>query len=243
MECDAAWLRVASPAGVSWTANHLSIRPSFSDGDSHTSISMSTSDLERWGRTNDLVESYLHEANASSLRFMMEKGYARSGRAMRFVSAARSAPDLAFKIANYCSALESLFTTESTELAHKVSERTAFFLRPLGYSSRSVFGNIKKAYSVRSKLVHGDTLKPGQIEELPDLGQQCDEYLRVILTEIFESESLRKIFDGHGESIENYFINLLFGSPVDSLMQGAEPSRWTKGLAKPSTKVVWSRSF
>jgi len=82
---------------------------------------MSLNELKEWGHTNDRVEGYLSEASSTSLRFMMEKGYTRSGRAMQFVVAARRAPDLAFKVANYCSAFETLFTTESTELAHKLA--------------------------------------------------------------------------------------------------------------------------
>ena len=51
---------------------------------------------------------------------MMDKGYTHSGRAMRFIAAARAAPDLAFKISHYCSALETLFTTDPIEVGHKL---------------------------------------------------------------------------------------------------------------------------
>jgi hypothetical protein len=61
---------------------------------------------------------------------------------------------------------------------------------------------------VRSKLVHGDTLKPNQIAELPRLSAECDVYLRTILREIFISEHLKKIFDSHNEAIEDYFFSI-----------------------------------
>jgi hypothetical protein len=128
------------------------------------------------------------------------------------VSAARKAPDLAFKIANYCSALETLFTTESTELAHKLAERVAFFLGERGHNRLAVFAAGKNAYSIRSKLVHGDTLKPNQIDELPRQSMKCDEFLRVILKEIFNSEDLKKVFDAHNQAIEDYFGRLIFGT-------------------------------
>jgi hypothetical protein len=147
---------------------------------------------------------------------MMEKGYARSGRAMQFVVAARRAQDLAFKIANYCSALETLFTTESTELAHKLSERVAFFMGERGHNRREVFATIKSAYNVRSKLVHGDTLKQNQIEDLPALSTKCDITLRTILREIFRSEELKNIFDAHNDAVEDYFTRLILGPPTAS---------------------------
>jgi hypothetical protein len=211
MECDAAFLRVEMDSGVSWTKNFLAIRPSFSDGYTDKNIGMSAKDLQEWGRTTDLVEGYLSEASSSPLRFMMEKGYARSGRAMQFVVAARRAQDIAFKIAHYCGALETLFTTESTELAHKLAERVAFFLGERGHNRRTVFAKVKSAYGIRSKLVHGDTLKPNQIEELPALSAECDVFLRAILREIFNSEDLKKTFDSHNGAVEDYFSRLILG--------------------------------
>jgi hypothetical protein len=213
MTCDAAFLRSETASEVSWSSNFLAPRPSFSVGYSimEKDIRMTVQNLKEWSRIDDLVNGYLCERKSLSSRFMMEKGYSRSGRALRFVAAARRAPDLAFKIANYCSALETLFTTESTELAHKLSERVAFFLGERGYNRRAVFTTIKSAYGVRSKLVHGDTLKPIQTEGLPLLSSQCDVYLREILREIFSSEKLKNLFDSHNEEIEEYFAGLILG--------------------------------
>ena len=212
MTCESVFLRVELASGVSWSSNFLAIRTSFADGFANRDIEMSLTELKEWGQTIDLVEGYLYEKDSSSLRFMMEKGYTRSGRAMRFVAAARRTQDIAFKIANYCSALETLFTTESTELAHKLAERVAFFLGERRHVRRKIFATIKSAYGVRSKLVHGDTLKPSQIDGLPSLSAQCDIYLRTIVREIFSSEDLKGIFDTHqNEVLENYFANLILG--------------------------------
>lgn len=213
MQCDAAFLRAEIVDGVSWTKNYLAAPSSFSDGYAYIDkdIEMSIDELKRWAQANDLVEGYLLEARSSPTRFMMEKGYARSGRAMQFVVAARRAQDLAFKIANYCSAFETLFTTDSTELAYKLAERVAFFLEERGHNRRDVFATIKQAYNVRSKLVHGDTLKRNQIDELPRLSVECDSALRKILWEIFNSDDLKKTFDTHSDAIEDYFTSLILG--------------------------------
>lgn len=212
MRCEGAHLTHRPGSGpVAWTSNFLHTRPSLADGTVDHTITMSVDELRTWSQKNARVESYLHDADSGRFRFMMEKGFARSGRAMRFVKAARSAPDVAFKIAHYCSALETLLTIDNAELAHKLSERTAFFLGCRGYDRLTVFRTVKKAYGVRSKLVHGDTLQPRQIEELPSIAVDLDGYLRTILNAVFESDSLQQIFDSPGDGIEDYFAKLLFG--------------------------------
>ena len=215
MRCEGAYLTHRPVGGrATWTSNFLPTRPSLADGTVDHTITMSADELKAWSQKNAHVESYLHDADSGRFRFMMQKGFARSGRAMRFVKAARSAPDLAFKIAHYCGALETLLTTENAELAHKLSERSALLLGRRGYDRLTVFRTVKKAYGVRSKLVHGDTLQARQVEELPSIAVRLDEYLRTILNAIFESDSLQRVFDSPGEAIEEYFTELLFGDPM-----------------------------
>lgn len=212
MRCEGAYLtfRTAS-GGPVWTNNSLASSPTFADGTSHRTVEMSVPDLTLWRETNHSVETYLHEKASSSLQFMMQKDYARSGRAMEFVNTARTARNIAIKIANYCSALETLFTTDSIELSHKLAERVAFFLDSRGENRATVFRSIKKLYGIRSKVVHGDVLQPRQIEELPLLSVQCDNYLRAILKAIFESDELKEVFDSRRETVEEYFTELILG--------------------------------
>jgi len=221
MECDAAFLRVDTPLGTSWTRNFLAMRPSFADGRVGSALEMSISELNGWAQKSDLVESYLHDTDSSSLRFMLEKGYTRSGRAMQYVDAARRTASLPFKIAHYCSAFETLFTTDAAELAHKLSERVAFFLGERGHDRLAVYGTIKNAYAIRSKLVHGDTLKAKQIEELSSLSVQCDNYLRVILNCVFTTDSLKGVFDLGTDALDEYFARLIFGV---STADGTDPA-------------------
>ncbi|MEO6828235.1 MAG: hypothetical protein ABI164_00380, partial [Acidobacteriaceae bacterium] len=79
-----------------------------------------------------------------------------------------------------------------------------------------VFATIKSAYNVRSKLVHGDTLKQNQVDELLALSTECDGALRRILWEIFNSDDLKKIFDAHNDAVEDYFARLIFGSSASA---------------------------
>ena len=211
MRCEIAYLTVGNhPGGALWTSNFLASRPTMADGSQAVAATMTKDDLIRWEAVNHQVESYLYNSKSSSFRFMMEKGYARSGRAMRFVEAARHAPDLSFKIAHYCSALETLFTTESTEVAHKLAERVSFFLGRDSSDRIEIFRAVKAAYNVRSKLVHGGVLQGKQIDELPILSERCDLFCRNVLNAIFNSKELQEIIDSKQGEIEAYFLDLIF---------------------------------
>lgn len=140
---------------------------------------------------------------------MQEKGYSRIGRALIFIIIGRQALNLSVKISNYCSALESIFTTDSNEISHKLSERIAFFLSQYDHVKMDVYKTIKKAYSIRSKLVHGDTLNNKLIGDLPDICFQCDEYLRKIVMAILEDKRLLEIFESNNQNVENYFNTLI----------------------------------
>jgi hypothetical protein len=213
MECDAAFLQFNYNESLSQLfSNYLAVRPAFADGTYSKEIEMSIDELKAWGSKNDQIESYLHTKQSLSISFMMEKGFSRTGRALQFVTAARNSPNLAFRITHYCSAFETLFTTDSAELAHKLSERVAFFLGNQGHSKEKVFSDLKKAYTIRSKLTHGDTLNAKQIEELPLISKTCDRYLREIINTLFSQEQLLRVFDSHNEGVETYFHKLIFST-------------------------------
>ena len=80
---------------------------------------------------------------------------ARYTRAVYFIQAARASSDIGVKIANYSTALEALFSTDAQELSHKLAERVACFLESAPSLRKQVFQDVKKAYGIRSKVVHG----------------------------------------------------------------------------------------
>ncbi len=211
LRCETAYLTIQDhPGGPFWTSNFLSSRPTLADGSIAAITTMTKDDLVQWESVNHRVESYRHDTESSPFRFMMEKGYTRSGRALQFVTAARHASDLAFKVAHYCSALETLFTTESTEITHKLAERVSFFLGKDGSERIKIFHTVKAAYSIRSKLVHGGGLRGNQIDNLPLLSKTCDSFCRQVLTAIFDSKQLQEVFDSRQDGIEAYFLDLIF---------------------------------
>lgn len=172
-------------------------------------LTLNKHDLERLIEYHNKIETYLHEKSSSSNSFMMEKNYSRIGRSLIFVKQAREAKNIAYKIANYCSAFETIFSTDNSELTYKLSERVAFFLKD-ELSISDTFKKMKSAYAVRSKLTHGDVLSNSQIENIFDISKETDEILRLSLNKIIQNDDLLNIFDSKNENVEKYFEKLIF---------------------------------
>lgn len=135
----------------------------------------------------------------------------RLSRAMRFLQQARSSDDIGLKIANYCSFFEATLSTTSSELSHQLSERVAFFLRSSPDERLALFRCIKKAYNVRSKIVHGDILPQVTIDALVGISGNCDEAARQVTKKIIVNKELEKVFDATNDVLDSYMLNLIFG--------------------------------
>jgi hypothetical protein len=207
--CDSAFMIVERRPGLwEYSSNFLAQRPFLANGTT-AAIEFTLEQLTNWRNLHDKVETNLFKIGTTDLRLFLEKGYARSGRALQFLESARSSPNLAFRIAHSCSALEALFSTDSAELSHKLSERVAFFLGELGHSRIEVFRNIKAAYGIRSKLTHGDTLNKKAVDELPHVAAICDQYLRAIFGALFGDSWLVRHIDVAPDLIDRSFESLL----------------------------------
>ena len=112
--------------------------------------------------------------------------------------------DLPHKVANYCTSFEALVSTSSAELAHQVSERVAILIGNDSNDSLEIYSNLKRAYTTRSKLVHGDRLTATRDQFLKE-SLNCDGYLRrlilLLLTRIHRKEVAEPTGQGmRGES-------------------------------------------
>jgi Apea-like HEPN len=116
--------------------------------------------------------------------FLVPEDFNRLSLVFYFVQAARGSSDLGRKIAQYVTCFEALFCTDSSEMTHKLAERVAFFLGENGAERTSIFKNIKAAYTVRSKVVHGDKIDKKRANQAPDLSRTCDELLRKSLAKV-----------------------------------------------------------
>ena len=170
----------------------------------------SEKDLNQLIKIHDQVETYLSNKDSLSIRFMLEKNFSRIGRALLFVKQGRESRNIAYKLSHYCSALETIFTTDNMEISHKLAERTAFFLSDKLPKS-DVFSTIKKAYTVRSKLTHGASLDSKQINSLFDISNDTDSILRESFSKILNNKQLTDLFDSNNQKIDKYFLELIMG--------------------------------
>jgi len=140
-----------------------------------------------------------------------EKGVTRWEKALYFINNARKNINLALRIAEYCTALECLFSSDNAELSHKLSERVAFFIGTSPQERSETYRMVKEAYAIRSKVYHGDFISDQNKIRLPSISTWLDDCLRKIILKVFSAESIHSIFSGKKECFEEYFTALQFG--------------------------------
>jgi Apea-like HEPN len=132
----------------------------------------------------------------------------RIERFIYFLQSARTQSFLPNRISSYCTALETLFSTDNQEISHKMSERIARIIGEDFPSREKVFKFMKTAYSVRSSYVHGDKLhkKYRDIEEQSKISSELDEYVRQLYNFITSDDEIVPIYlrDNQDELIQ-YF--------------------------------------
>jgi hypothetical protein len=126
-----------------------------------------------------------------------------------FLNLARDCSDLSVKVAHYATCLEILFSTDSSEISHKLAERVALFLGHTFEERKQLFNRIKSLYSVRSKVVHGDVFTKASVRKLREISLDADDLLRQLLRLILDSDALCALFEGSKEAREEYFIDLV----------------------------------
>lgn len=155
-----------------------------------------------------------------------QKSINRLDRAMRFLTQARSSDDVGQRIANFCSYFECLLSTSANELSHQLSERAAFFLADTPTDRLKVFREMKRAYGVRSKIVHGDILSASAVDALVETSRNCDDAARALLLKIIaDTEIVQLLNEGSNEALDRYMLDLIFGittaAPISSSTNSA----------------------
>jgi hypothetical protein len=92
------------------------------------------------------------------------------------------------EITSAITALEALFLTGGQELTHRLAQRVSVFLRVLGSQTDagSTYGNVAKGYKIRSKFIHGDSLKPSDRPQADSLARVLLEYARECVLAFFQ---------------------------------------------------------
>jgi len=213
MTCDAAYCRMETTDGhQEWSSNSLASSCSLSSGEQYKPVSFNRTDLKDWNKNSYQLRSYLHEKSSNITRDFIGKGFSRLGRALKFVHTAKLEAHPALKVVHYCSALESLFGTDTSELSHKLSERVAHFLGANDFSATTVFRDVKRLYGVRSKVAHGSHLKY-DLNKLSEDSVSCDNYVRSIINLILQKPQFLTMLESSNEEINLYFEKLIFKSP------------------------------
>ncbi|MGG1400170.1 hypothetical protein ABE288_20460 [Bacillus salipaludis] len=140
----------------------------------------------------------------------LTKEMGRLGRATYFINAARSVSQLPLKILNYCTVLECLFTSDSSEVTHKVAERLAYLLGRNAEERKQYYQLARDAYKIRSKAVHGQPIKTN-LEEMQRTTKKLDDALRTIFINYYENPEKYEVFKiKKNEDFEDWFNNLIF---------------------------------
>jgi hypothetical protein len=154
--------------------------------------------------------AFEHAKSASDWkeRSRFHKGSRRLARFNYFVAAARAEAEPAARVSLYMTCLEILFSTDAAELTHKLSERVAVFLGQNANERREIFSKMKRAYAIRSKVVHGATLSDKDETDAKVSASSVDELIRRVFLKIIESKEIADQFDK--SNLDEYFLELLF---------------------------------
>lgn len=137
----------------------------------------------------------------------------RFSRAVYFITAARGEADIAIKVAHYCTAFETLFSSSQTELAHQLSERISFYLFKSAKERLENYRKLKAAYALRSKVVHGSTFQDSKLAAAIDTAEYCDSVARMIFNKVFQEDGI-SLFEKNNEEFEEAILHLIFGNEV-----------------------------
>jgi len=106
--------------------------------------------------------------------------------------------------------IESIFSTDSQEISHKISERIAYFLEDTGIKRKEVYDKTKELYAIRSKIVHGSNVS----KYIGDISitklEELEEIVYKSLNKIIFDDKIYEIFTSKRK--EEYFKNLILGN-------------------------------
>jgi len=102
--------------------------------------------------------------------------------------------------------METLFAPHSNvEISHQVSFNVAKFSAETKMARQEIYKMVKRYYSIRSKIVHGDTISADEYNSIPDLFK----FVSSILLKILSDKDLIILFNDN-KLRRQYLDNLLF---------------------------------
>ena len=123
------------------------------------------------GRISDIADEYLPVVSENkfmqiSLDYFYEAG-------IKSVTSSEG-------LVSIVTCLEAMFNESPGDIKYKLSLRAAFLLRAYKFDSNETFKNLKKAYDLRSKIVHGAS-QDKYLKELGDLSNYARCLIKIML--------------------------------------------------------------
>lgn len=208
--CELAHCKLRTDSKVFWTSNGLYSQLSKANGEAMVPTAFSKSELEAWGRLSQELREHLHGKGFTIFQSPVSKESTRFDRFLSFMASSRKVRHPSLKIAQVCSALESLFSTSNSELTHRLSERVAHFLGGTAEVMEGRYQFMKKAYAIRSQVTHGSHIKASDIQASTSISEALQDLCREIVFMVLRDPEKEGVVYGSNEEIEDYFRRQLF---------------------------------
>lgn len=208
--CELAHCHLNNKGQDFWTSNGLYSTLSKANGDALMHTTFNALEINQWRDVSFELRSHLHDRGFSMSQSPVSKKSTRFDRFLNFVTSSRKTPYPSLKIAQICSALESLFSTSTGELTHRLSERVAHFLGGSSKDMEARYQFMKKAYGIRSQVTHGSHIKQADIDASLSISQGLQDICREIVFVILRDSKKQAVVYGANEFIEDYFRKELF---------------------------------
>jgi hypothetical protein len=147
--------------------------------------------------------------SANAIKTISIKGPSLISRLNYFIDCARTTCDLGVKVVHYTTCLESVLSSGSGEISHKVAERLAFLFGKDTEDRIEVYNQMMRAYDVRSKIVHGDTVNPKSLSDLPAIVRFVDKMARGVLLMLLQKPHMRKMCEKKNDAYKELFLKIL----------------------------------
>jgi hypothetical protein len=212
--CEIAYCKRTKEGAVQWANNGLYSKIYTARGLPNAEVIFNAEEIQKWNITCDTNRSLIFANKAVMGSRVSDKSYSRFARFYHFLDTSRRAPYEAVKIAHCCSALESLFSTDTVELSHRLSERVAFLFARNGSDAEAMYQFIKDCYAVRSSVTHGSPVPSKFSKGLETQSENLQNYMRKLVFIITEDKNLFDVLNGGNEGIELYFRKLIFSTTI-----------------------------
>lgn len=215
INCELGFLFYEDDGGVGVTSNYISHLYSTAKGEK-SYIQLSRENLREMRRLHR--EGFRRPDHPFQLpSSQLTSNHPRISRAIFLINAARGQADIAIKISLYCTAFETLFATSQAELAHQLSERLACYLYDSVDDRLLNYRKIKLAYGLRSKMVHGATLKDEKIADAVDISQYCDQLARKVFHRLLINKESQMLFEHNSQNFDEKMLRNIFSGKSANL--------------------------